>query len=167
MTIAPKKAAKQRRGGPSSLCPDTPAMLRERDDSGRTKTMLASKIAETENPTWTQIEAALRRLDNAAFTDVSLEYGSGVDRTVLSVGGGHADRVICTIARPDDPDWDQAFRHVVDPGHATGTFDQMIGGQRTSLPARLSVPLPTALDAARYFYKHRGMNPALTWEVVG
>ena len=155
MTTAPKKITK-RRGGPSSLCADTPAVLRERD---------AAKIAETENPTWTQIEAALRRLDNATCTEVSLAYSAGADRTVLTVSGGHADRVVCSIARPEDPEWEGDVRHVVDLSHGAGSFDQVIGGKRSALPARLSVPLRTALDAARYFYKHRGLNPALSWEV--
>ncbi|MBI2393422.1 MAG: hypothetical protein HYV09_27810 [Deltaproteobacteria bacterium] len=141
------------------LCPPTPFRLHERDDGqGGSKSV-------TENPTWNGIAAAIGRLDNESFTDVSIEYGEGADATNMLVSGGRDERVVCCVARPDDPGWGQDFRHVVDREWRQGTFEQVIGGQESDLPAMLSVPRETALQAARYFVEHRALDPELDWKI--
>ena len=117
------------------------------------------------DPSWTDVEAAVRRLDNARFTDVSLSFDEGKDRTSMLLSGGRDDRVICCVARPDDPAWDQAFRYVVDSEWQSGEFMQVIGGQGSDLPASLSVKREVALAAARYFFEQLALDPSLAWEV--
>lgn len=90
---------------------------------------------------------------------------SGADRTSIGVSGGNEDRVVVCVARPDDPKWDQEFRHVVDHRWRDGEFTQVIGGQASDLPAFLSVPREVAIQAARYFFERRALDPSLAWEV--
>ena len=62
--------------------------------------------------------------------------------------------------------WGQNFRHVVDEGWCDDDeFVQVVGGQASDLPAKLSVPREMALVAARYFFEHRALSPEVTWQV--
>ncbi|MBS2032721.1 MAG: hypothetical protein JST54_32910, partial [Deltaproteobacteria bacterium] len=73
------------RSRPSSkpLCAATPVVLNEREES------LKYRAHQIENPTWLQVEAAIRRLDNAKFNEVSLDFSEGADRTSMMVSGGN------------------------------------------------------------------------------
>jgi hypothetical protein len=152
---------------PKPLCAAKPCVLSERDEAPRNPKHLGSGQREVRDPSWAQVEAAIRRLDNSRFTDLSLDFAEGRDRTSLLVSGGNEGRVVCCVARAEDPDWGQDFRHLVDLEwrDADDEFEQVIGGQASALPAKLSVPRETALRAARYFFEHRALDPGLRWQV--
>ena len=115
-------------------------------------------------PTRAEAKAALRRLDGFRHDDAVLEYtGRAADKASLIVGGGQGGRVVVG-AQPAGADYPH---HLVDPARGDALETQSVGGQETPLPARFYVSLEMALQAARYFYQHRALDPALQWAAPG
>jgi hypothetical protein len=160
--MKPAGDAKKSAGGTKELAGGF--RLNERDESKRSTKNWASEERVTQDPTATDVEAAIERLDGRGFTDLSVSHGEG--RTVVSLGccGGVDGRVVCYLARVDDPEWDQEFHYLVEPKRGNDTFENVIGGQGTPLPERFSVARKLALKAARYFLAHGSEDPSLTWE---
>ena len=135
-----------------------------RDDRYREVEQGRSRDVCVESPSWSEIEAAIRRLDGEHFTSVGLECGGPADPCLMALSGGRDSRVVCSIARPEAPDGpDEHFLVEIDRGD--GTFIQPVAGAATALPARFSVARARVLQAARHFFAHDGAaDPTLDWE---
>jgi hypothetical protein len=119
-----------------------------------------SSYLEYPAPTWADVEQILRRLDGFRHDDALLEYAGGTaDEAWLILGGGEAARVVVSVqtAGADHP------LHLLDPVRGDELEIQSVGEQETPLPGKFYVPLEMALQAARYFYRHRAPDPTLRW----
>jgi hypothetical protein len=112
------------------------------------------------DPSWAEVEEAIRRLDGAEYNDLYLDRPS--QRGSLAIGGG-AGRyfVMLTLdARTEDESWLVATREAA----ADTTESLVVGGQPGLYPARQVVELNAALAAATDFRLTGDPSESLRWE---
>jgi hypothetical protein len=84
---------------------------------------------ETPDPTWEEIEKAIRALNNRDVNDVYLCVEAENDEEFLCIGGGDG-RYVVTGA------FEETFPTVVDPARCSGEEPLVVGGRRgVILPA--------------------------------
>jgi len=110
------------------------------------------------NPSWSQVDAAIRALNNDNLNDIYLEPWQGGSDTFLGVGGG-SGRYIVTGAIAG-----KTFPTLV----STGSLDEtlvplVVGGQLGEYPARWLVTLEDALSAVRLFFDAGGFDCGVEW----
>jgi hypothetical protein len=108
-----------------------------------------------ENPSWSQIETAIRELDGESKTLVTL----GIDEdTFMSIGGG-ANKYIVTVT------FDNCNFYVLIGSLKSEQIQTLVvGGQNGNYPANKCVDLLHCLLAARTFTESRKMDTLLTWQ---
>lgn len=134
--------------------------------SERAKALAATRLggpvdsdpAELQNPTWLDIEAAIRRLDGDTCSLVTLGIGpSPVPH--MAIGGGEAGKYI-VYTTPDN----LSFHTLINPQAPPGKCHLVAGGQRGDYDLKICVSLSEALRAARAYAETGAHDPALTWE---
>lgn len=109
-----------------------------------------------ENPTWSQIEQAIRELDGKTKTLVTL---GADDECYMSVGGGESGKYVVNIT------FDNAsFHNLVDPSKSDATEKLVVGGQEGNYSAKMCVNLEMAILAAQTFTTFRKLEMSLSWE---
>jgi hypothetical protein len=117
--------------------------------------------AEQQNPTWPDIERAIRRLDGDGCSMVSLGIGPP-PVPHMAIGGGENGKYI-VYATEDN----QKFLTLVNPGAPAGKCLLVAGGQRGEYDLRICVDLSAALEAAREYAESGQLATTLTWESKG
>jgi hypothetical protein len=118
------------------------------------------KDSVLKDPTWSDIEAAIRRLDNKRFNDIYLHRDEDSEDFWLSVGGG-SGRYLVTGASPD------GFPTVVDRTRASLPDELLcVGGQHGYFPARWIQPLDVALKAVHIFFDTGEYRGPVEWEIA-
>jgi hypothetical protein len=107
-----------------------------------------------ENPTWEQIEAAIRELDAENQTLVTL----GADEVYMSIGGGKGKYVVTVTFNNLD------FYVLVNLSKLDDIENLVVGGQEGSYPAKQCVDLLRCLLAARTFANFGKLDDLLCWE---
>jgi hypothetical protein len=111
-----------------------------------------------ENPTWPDIDAAVRRLDNETWNDIYLKPNGAAAETFLTVGGGAGRYVVSGSERGE------RFPTLVNPnGSESDLVPLCVGGQLGEYPSRYVVDLDSALEAVRRFYDVGGFNCGVNW----
>lgn len=106
------------------------------------------------NPTWAEVEQAIRRLDAALHTEVVL-IGAGH----LSVGGGGGQYFVSIFTD------DERSLVLVDSSKPEGETTYLVSaGQKVALRAREVTDIALALKAARTFHARGTADDALVWE---
>jgi len=125
--------------------------------SGKEKVvrMDLSPHQDVPNPSWSQIDAAIRSLDGARNSLISLTIGDPVPH--MAIGGG-PDRYIL-YATFDN----LTFATLADPSIEPGTIE-LVAGQRGKYQARNAVSLALVLQAARVFAASGVLDRGLTWD---
>lgn len=109
-----------------------------------------------ENPSWHQIEAAIRELDGKSKTLVTL--GSD-DEAYMSVGGGKLEKYVVNVT------FDNINFHIlVDLSKPNQIEKLVVGGQEGNYPAKMCVDLLPCLLAARTFTESGKLDSLLSWE---
>ena len=113
-------------------------------------------------PSLSQVEVALRRLDNRVFNDLYLHPRAADDRTYLCVGGG-AGRYVVAGAEGDD-----RFPILVDPARSADPTERLIvGGQAGLYPQNRVHDLETALTVVRGFWATGALpDVGLAWVTI-
>lgn len=122
---------------------------------GKVVRMDLSPQQDVPNPSWLQIDAAIRGLDGARNSLLSLAIGDPVPH--MAIGGG-PDRYIL-YATFDN----LTFATLADPNVGPGTVE-LVAGQRGKYPARNAVSLALVLQAARVFAMSGLLDHGLTWD---
>jgi hypothetical protein len=113
------------------------------------------------NPTWANVESAIRLLDNAACNDVYLRPINATQDTFLCIGGG-AGRYIVSGSENGT-----RFPTLSNPeGATTKLIPLCVGGQLAEYPSRWVVDLHHALTATRKFYDTGTFDCGVAWEDV-
>jgi hypothetical protein len=120
-----------------------------------------SDSSEQQNPTWREIEAAIRRLNGDTCTLVILGIG---DPPVphMAIGGGEDGNYIVYIT--DD---NEVFYKLVCPQAPSGKRTLVAGGQLGNYELRMCVSLSDAVRAARTYAEQGKPEPSLAWEKQG
>jgi hypothetical protein len=105
-----------------------------------------------------QIVAAIERLNGKDRSSVMFWID---DETILSVGGGEQGGYVAFAALGGD----DKLVTLIDPDKPLAAFvDLVVGGQRSTYPARQCVDKPMVVRAASYFCQFGTSDPALCWE---
>jgi hypothetical protein len=108
-----------------------------------------------ENPSWNQVEKAIRELDGENQTLVTL----GVNEdTYMSIGGGE-NKYIVTVTFDNFN-----FYILIDSTKSEQIETLVVGGQKANYPANQCVDLLHCLLAARTFIEVGKLDDLLTWE---
>jgi Immunity protein Imm1 len=108
-----------------------------------------------ENPSWNQVEKAIRELDGEHQTLVTL----GVNEdTYMSIGGGE-NKYIVTVTFDNFN-----FYILIDSTKSEQIEKLVVGGQKGNYPANQCVDLLRCLLAARTFTELGKLDDLLTWE---
>ncbi len=116
--------------------------------------------AQLENPSWRDIEVAIRRLDGETCTMLLLGIGDPVPH--MGIGGGEAGRYI-VYATPDN----MIFHNLINPKAAPGKCLLVAGGQMGNYEIKLCVSLAEVLRAAKTYAETGQLESTLTWEEQG
>jgi hypothetical protein len=110
------------------------------------------------DPSWSDIEAAIRLLDSKARNDVYLQPLNSSEDSFLSVGGG-AGRYIVTGSEHGS-----RFPTLCNPAGADDLISLCVGGQLGEYPSRWVVNLEQALAAVQAFYRAGAFDCGVSWE---
>jgi hypothetical protein len=112
------------------------------------------------NPTWSQVEGAVRQLDNVRFNDLYLQPDAGNSETYLCVGGGGGRYVLAGVLAGD------RFPTLVDPRRPAEPAELLrVGGQEGDYPANVVHDLDTTLEAVHAFWSSGSFDgPGLHWQ---
>jgi hypothetical protein len=135
-------------------------------ESGRTW-----RTEEIREPTWTDIEAAIRRLDRFHYPFVWLYRSAVVER------GMTGDRSKGMSSLPDfeviggegefamDARTDSSYHRYYDQSRGDGMIEIWRSDQGASFEKKYCCPsLDITLHATCYFCEHGTLDPALTWQ---
>jgi hypothetical protein len=113
-----------------------------------------------EQPSWSDVERAIHRLNGADYNDLYLERPD--DSTWMAIGGGDGRYfvMLTTAAQTGEESWSVACLDATEEG----TESLVVGGQPGDYPARQIVAIVTALDAARGYFATGALSPTLHWE---
>lgn len=106
------------------------------------------------NPSWEQIEAAIRALDANRYTLVSLTAGNA---GTLLIGGGNGQYILTAFFEDD--------RHLTARKSEANSSDVelTVGGQTGNYSSNEIWPLDTAIHAARQFVESGTLDNILEW----
>lgn len=108
-----------------------------------------------ENPSWNQIETAIRELDGEKHTLVTL----GINEDIyMSIGGGENKYIV--TATSDNLN----FYVLIDATKSQQVETLVVGGQKGNYPANQCVDLLRCLLAARTFTELGKLDSLLIWE---
>jgi hypothetical protein len=117
-----------------------------------------SDPTELQDPTWSQIETAISRLDGATCTLVCLGIGPP-PVPHMAIGGGEGNNYI-VYATVDN----EVFYTLVNPEAPQGKRMLKVGGQVGDYALKMCVGLAEALRAARTYAETGQTDASLTWE---
>jgi hypothetical protein len=117
-----------------------------------------SDPTELENPGWSDIETAIRRLDGDTCSLVILGIGEA-EAPHMAIGGGEGGKYI-VYTTPDN----LTFHKLINPQASAGKCLLVAGGQRGDYELKLCVTLSEALRAARTYAETGQHDPTLPWE---
>jgi len=116
-----------------------------------------SNPGEVKNPTWQQIEAAIRRLDGERCTLLILSVGDPVPH--MAIGGGENGKYI-VYATPDN----MSFHTLINPSAPPGKCMLTAGAQRGDYELKICVSLREALQAAKTYAETGEVDAGLAWK---
>lgn len=121
----------------------------DRDDSRR------SNLGTIPHADWSDVESAIRRLNGASHTEVTL--AAEADGPYMMIGGG-PNRYFVFI-------WTADERNLIlmDPRKDEGHERLIVGGQAVAYPSRQTVAIPDAIAAARTYFSTQSADQGLVW----
>lgn len=111
-----------------------------------------------ENPTWVQVESAIRNLNNEARNDVYLHPHGDDLETYLAIGGGNGQYIV--VGAKSNTSFPALVRRD-EPGDPK--IELIVGGQPGEYPANWVADLGSALEAAKAFFDAGGFASNYEW----
>jgi Immunity protein Imm1 len=109
-----------------------------------------------ENPTWSQIEQAIRELDGKTKTLVTLGAG---DECYMSIGGGESGKYLVNVTFDN-----LSFHNLVVPSKSDALEKLVVGGQEGNYSAKMRVNLEMAILASQTFTAAGKLEMSMPWE---
>ena len=111
---------------------------------------------ELDNPSWDEIEKAIRRLDGERCSLVILGIGDPVPH--MGIGGGGEGKYIVYTTRDN-----MHFHTLINPSAPAGKCMLVAGGQLGDYEQKKCVSLREALQAAKTYAETGQIDSGLTW----
>ena len=122
---------------------------------------VSKKDTVVENPTWEEVEGAVRALNNRNLNDLYLQPARQDPETFLCIGGGDGRYLVSGSIGNEE------FPTVVDPAKPSDVVEHLVvGGQTGDYAGNWIVDLETALRAARSFFESGDFGGDVQWERV-
>jgi hypothetical protein len=115
----------------------------------------ADEDEDVTNPSWQQIEFAIRALDGKKRTIVTLSAGG---EWHLAVGGGSSNRYVVYMTFDN-----MSFLNLLSREKADRTVTLFVGGQDSLFPDNTVVDIALALRAAKAFAETGQADPSCKW----
>ncbi|MFB2969204.1 Imm1 family immunity protein [Aerosakkonema sp. BLCC-F183] len=109
-----------------------------------------------ENPTWNQIESAIRDLNGKSKTLVTL---GNDDESYMAIGSGESGKYIVNVTFDNI-----SFTNLVDLSKPDEIEKLVVGGQEGNYQAKMCVDLQKVLLAAKTFAELGQLESSLSWE---
>jgi hypothetical protein len=121
---------------------------------------LTTDTGTVRNPTWVDVEAAIRQLDAKIHTLVVLapQLPNETTESHMAIGGGGGD--LCIVYVTED---NLSFWNLEDPQRFDGSVRMMIGGQEGEYRPAQCVPRTWALKAAHSYFDNGTRSDDLHW----
>ncbi|QBC28191.1 hypothetical protein U737_15530 [Methylomonas sp. LW13] len=114
-----------------------------------------------ESPTWSEIESAIRALNNENLNDLYLYPEKNNTETYLCIGGGSGRYVLTGSIK------NQSFPTLIDPDRSSMSSTQLVvGGQLGDYPSNWVMDLCTTLQTAKAFYDGSGFKCGVKWQTA-
>jgi len=110
------------------------------------------------DPSWSDIETAIRLLDNEARNDIYLKPLNSTQETFLGVGGGKGRYIV------HGSEDGRRFPILGNPAGTDNLVSLCVGGQRGEYPCRWIVELEQTLAAVRKFYDAGTFDCGVSWD---
>ena len=115
----------------------------------------ADEDDDVPDPSWQEIESAIRVLDGKKRTIVTLDAGG---EWHLAVGGGSANRYVVYMTFDN-----MSFLNLLSREKADRTVTLFVGGQDSLFPDNTVVDIALALRAAKAFAETGQADPSCKW----
>lgn len=115
----------------------------------------ADEEEDVPNPSWQQIESAIRALDGKRRTMAVLSAGG---EWHLAVGGGSSNRYVVYMTFDN-----MSFLNLLSREKADRTVTLFVGGQDSLFPDNTVVDIALALRAAKAFAETGQADPSCKW----
>lgn len=106
-------------------------------------------------PSWQQVEDAIRSLDGSDRTGVT--FGADGEVPHMAVGGGTDEKYVAYVAH------DNEVFHQLAGQSGSGKVTMVVCGQCADYDATECAALPAVLKAAKWFYETGDLEPSLRW----
>jgi len=110
------------------------------------------------NPSWPEIESAVRQLDGVHRSIVIIGKDDP-EIDFMGIGGGAGGVYRCFVVTEEGKEVT-----LLNPDESSTQVRDIFMGQQTKISARECLPLPLVLEAARTYAQSSQMNPALIWQ---
>jgi hypothetical protein len=120
---------------------------------------VACATATIGDPSFEQVEARIRALDENEYSTVSIEFGDAK----LLVGGGAEHGFIVIVFRNDHTEFSTLFEPDRVDTNPRNRLPVTIGGQMGDYPPEIVVGLPKVLTAVRTFMVTGEPDASLSW----
>ena len=113
---------------------------------------------EIDAPSWSDVEAAVRELNNRNLNDIYLCARDSHPETFLAIGGGAGQYIVSGAIEGE------VFPTVIDPERsAEPRIRLMVGGQLGDYPGNYVIGLESALLAAKSYYDTGSFDGPIKW----
>jgi hypothetical protein len=114
-----------------------------------------------DNPSWEQVEAAIRALNNSDLNDLYLYPRQDSRQTYLCIGGGAGRYVVIGLIE------DSACPTLVDPARSVGPGVELrLDGELDLVPNNWVMDLPTTVKAAKAFFEAGNFDCGIDWQMI-
>lgn len=112
-----------------------------------------------QNPTWFDVENAVKRLNGKEYNDIYLTPDIGNEETYLAIGGGDGQYLVAGSIN------NEIFPTYVDAEKSVEKQVQIVvGGQLGDYPENYIVSLDAALKAVKSFYETGNFGNDVPWQ---
>ena len=121
----------------------------------------SSEDQTIQDPTWREIEEAIKALNGREFNDLYLTPLSSNVETYLAVGGGNGQYIVTGSIN------NEKFPTYIEPGKPESKLvPLLVGGQEGDYPDNWIIGLELSLSVVKEFFESGGFEGSELWQYV-
>jgi hypothetical protein len=115
---------------------------------------LPYRLIRVRDPSWYDVESAIRALDGSKLTEVMLVTGEAVGMHII---GGLRGHYFCEVHSTS------GVKRIMDESHPEDNTITVIEGEDPEFPESVTTGLDVTVQAALAYYETNECDPKLTW----